>query len=357
MTTTAHSSDLPILITKNTDCWIFFRLSNLIMANKKYTYNEKTLQYEEYKTPIKVKVFRSAGFLSTVLFTGLILFLLSDSFFPSPRQKALEKEVKQMEYHYATIGENVEVLSQDLEKLHNKDSEVHRMIFGIDPLDDAIWNGGVGGAERYVTVNKYAESGDMIVESLSKVDKLKRKMELQEKSLDTLYAMALKKEKRIAAIPSIKPVQEDALKRKMRNLSGYGIRLHPVHKVKKFHKGIDFTAPRGTAIQATGSGVVSRVEKRKTGYGVNVIIDHGFGYTTLYAHMEKVFVKKGQKVSRGHKIGEVGSTGTSTAPHLHYEVRINGKAVNPIDYCLDGLTPEEYKELVEKASVENQSFD
>ena len=151
--------------------------------------------------------------------------------------------------------------------------------------------------------------------------------------------------------------QKLKLKRKVKHLSGYGIRLHPVHKVKKFHKGIDFTAPKGTAIQSTGNGKVVRVEKRRSGYGTNVIIDHGYGFTSLYAHMKTVNVKKGQRVSKGQKIGTVGSTGTSTAPHLHYEVRINGKAVNPIDYCLDGLSPEEYKELIEKATVENQSFD
>ena len=143
----------------------------------------------------------------------------------------------------------------------------------------------------------------------------------------------------------------------MHYLSGYGIRLHPVHKIKKFHKGIDFTAPRGTAIQATGNGVIQRVENRKNGYGRNVIIDHGFGYTTLYAHMQDVDVEVGDTVTKGQKIGTIGSSGTSTAPHLHYEVRINNRPVNPIDYCMDGLTPEEYKELVIRASIENQSFD
>jgi len=156
---------------------------------------------------------------------------------------------------------------------------------------------------------------------------------------------------------TIKPVQEDKLKRKLRHMSGYGIRIHPVHKVNKFHKGIDFTAPKGTAIQATGNGVVKRVQKKKFGYGNNIIIDHGFGYTTLYAHMAELHVKRGDKVTKGQKIGTIGNTGTSTAPHLHYEVRINDRPVNPIDYCMDGLSPEEYKELVQRAATENQSFD
>jgi len=227
----------------------------------------------------------------------------------------------------------------------------------MEPIDDAIWNGGIGGSKRYNHLEDFEKTGEMITESLSNVEKLKRKISIQSNSLDSLFMLAKSKEERLASIPSIKPIQENKLTRKVKHLSGYGIRLHPVHKVKKFHKGIDFTAPKGTAIQSTGNGKVIRVEKRRSGYGTNVIIDHGYGFTSLYAHMKTVNVKKGQRVSKGQKIGTVGSTGTSTAPHLHYEVRINGKAVNPIDYCLDGLSPEEYKELIEKATVENQSFD
>jgi murein DD-endopeptidase MepM/ murein hydrolase activator NlpD len=170
-------------------------------------------------------------------------------------------------------------------------------------------------------------------------------------------ALAKQREKKLLSIPSIKPVREDKLKRNMHSLSGFGYRIHPVHGVKKFHKGIDFTAPRGTAIQATGNGKVIRVQKRRYGYGNNIIIDHGFGYTTLYAHLSEIDIQVGDEVVKGQKIGTIGSTGTSTAPHLHYEVRINDRVVNPIDYCMDGLTLEEYQELVRKASIENQSFD
>jgi len=290
-------------------------------------------------------------------FTSLAFYFVADKYFPGPREVALEREIQQMEYNYANLVEDFGVISKDLETLHQKDSEVHRLIFGISPLDEGIWEGGIGGVDRYENLRMYRENGEVIAESLTKVDKLKRKIDLQTSSLDTLLRLAIEKEKRLSSIPSIKPVVEDKLKRKLRSLSGYGIRLHPVHKVKKLHQGIDFTAPRGTAIQATGDGKVIRVEDKKSGYGKSIVIDHGYGYTTLYAHMRKVMVTKGQKVVKGQKIGEVGSTGTSTAPHCHYEVRINGKAVNPIDYCLDGLSPEEYKELVEKASIENQSFD
>jgi hypothetical protein len=327
------------------------------MSKIKYVYNPTTLQFEEYREPGKTKIQKILGYSLAIAFTSVSIYFLADKYVPSPKVAMLQKEIQQMEYFYTEINEVYSEIAENVESLHKKDSEVHRMIFGIDPMDEAIWNGGIGGAKRYKQVNDNFSSGELVESSLSKLDKLKRKIHMQNMSLDSLYQRAVAKEKMLASIPSIKPVREDKLKRQMRNLSGYGIRLHPVHKVKKLHQGIDFTAPRGTSIQATGSGIVTRVESRRNGYGKNVIIDHGYGFTTLYAHMKEVEVKTGDKVIKGQKIGEVGSTGTSTAPHCHYEVRVNGKAVNPIDYCLDGLSPEEYKELVENASVENQSFD
>lgn len=327
------------------------------MRKEKYVYNQQTLQFEKLKLTTKEKLFRFAGICSAFVFVSTGVFALGYSYLPTPKEQALDRELTQMQYHYSNLTSDFEDIAGDVERLQQKDKDVHRIIFGMEPIDDAIWNGGIGGSKRYNHLEDFEKTSEMITESLSSVQKLKRKISLQSESLDSLFMLAKSKEDRLASIPSIKPVQEDKLKRKVKNLSGYGIRLHPVHKVKKFHKGIDFTAPSGTAIQATGNGKVIRVEKRKSGYGNNVIIDHGYGFTSLYAHMKTVGVRKGMKVTKGQKIGTVGSTGTSTAPHLHYEVRINGKAVNPIDYCLDGLSPDEYKELISKASVENQSFD
>ncbi|HHB52436.1 MAG TPA: M23 family metallopeptidase, partial [Saprospiraceae bacterium] len=198
---------------------------------------------------------------------------------------------------------------------------------------------------------------ELVKEDLNKLAELNRKVELQNESLDTLEKLAIAKANRLASIPSIKPVREDKLKRKISYLSGFGWRNHPIYHIKKFHKGIDFTSPKGTPIQATGNGVVKAVIIKKRGYGKHVIIDHGYGYETLYGHMSKILVKKGDKVVRGQTIGLVGSTGSSTAPHCHYEVHYKGKAINPIDFVFDGMTPEEYQEFVEKAKAENQSLD
>ena len=169
--------------------------------------------------------------------------------------------------------------------------------------------------------------------------------------------MTIERENLLNSTPSIKPVQQNKLARKLNYLSGYGMRIHPIYKIPKFHRGIDFTAPEGTKIQATGDGVIKRVEKKSTGYGLNVLIDHGHDYETLYAHMHEILVKEGQKVKKGEVIGLIGDTGTSTAPHLHYEVHYKGEAVNPIQYVMDGLSPEEYNQLVQKAAESNKSLD
>lgn len=327
------------------------------MSQHKYVFNTETLQYEKVEKNWKKSLLKSIGFLATVLVCAFGLYTVAYTIIPTPKEIAVKRDLTQMEYQFSSISTDFEKIAAQLENLQDKDAEVHRIIFGVNPIDKDIWNGGIGGRENDPYYSNFQNSEEIITDTKSKVEKLKYKLQIQKNSLDTIFQLAKQREEKLLAIPSIKPVQEDKLKRKMRAMSGYGMRIHPVHKVRKFHKGIDFTAPKGTAIQATGNGKVTKVEKRKKGYGNNVTIDHGFGYTTLYAHMSDIDVKKGDKVTKGQKIGSIGNTGTSTAPHLHYEVRINGKHVNPIDYCMDGLTLEEYHELVERASTENQSFD
>lgn len=327
------------------------------MGREKYVFNEKTLQYEKLSSSWKERVGKITGFTLLLLVCSFGLYTIAYTIIPTPKEVAMKRELNQMEYQYSSISTDFEKMADQLNALQRKDAEVHRVIFGIDPIDSTIWEGGTGGSldEEYLSLINSSEK--FVNSTQKKVDNLKYKLQIQKSSLDTIFALAKQREKKLMSIPSIKPVQEDKLKRNMHSMSGFGYRIHPVHGVKKFHKGIDFTAPRGTAIQATGNGKVIRVQNRKYGYGKNVLIDHGFGYTTLYAHMSDIFVKVGEEVTKGQKIGLIGSTGTSTAPHLHYEVRINDKQVNPIDYCMDGLTPEEYQDLVKKASAENQSFD
>ena len=327
------------------------------MKRVKYVLNKHTLQYEKHTESLKTTIVKIFGVLSAVIVSSFLLVSLTHRMFPSPKEKALERELIQMEYQYAAMTDQVSKMSAVLENIQNRDANVHRVLFGMDPIDRSVWEGGSGGHDRFANFTRFANSTDILVNAKSQVDRLERKIYLQSKSLDTIQKMAKARETMLASIPSIKPIREDKLKRNITLLSGFGYRIHPIHKVRKMHAGLDLTAPNGTAIRATGNGVVKRVERKSTGYGRSVIIDHGFGYQTLYAHMNGIDVKPGYKVTKGQKIGTVGNTGTSTASHLHYEVRYKGKPVNPIHYCMDGLDPDEYAELVERASIANQSFD
>lgn len=327
------------------------------MRREKFVYNRQTLQYEKVRLTNKEIFLRIFGFLCAVLVSGFLFTVIIWKFFPSPHEEALLNEIDRLKGELTVLHSDFEKMSNALASMHYRDQRIHRMVLEMDPIDDAVWEGGIGGHDRYAEYRNFRNSGELMAKLRQKADKLKRQMALQSKSLDEIEKMARDKEKMLAAIPSIKPVRADKLNRDVHLLSGFGYRMHPIHKIVKMHAGIDFSAPRGTHIQATGDGTVVKVLKKKTGYGLHVVIDHGYGYQTLYGHMSKVDVKVGQKVKKGQTIGRVGSTGTSTAPHCHYEVHYKGKAVNPIDYVLDGLTPEEYAELVKLAEIQNQSFD
>ena len=325
------------------------------MRKEKFVYNTHTLRYERVEMSTGQKALRVLSFACAALFTAFILTLVSRKLIPAPEVKTLNKEIAEMANHFNELNGEVERLRDVLNKLQERDAYAHRMIFGMDPIDGGVWEGGIGGHDQYGALRQY-KTGDLIASVGQNLQKLKRQMDIQSRSLDTIIVMAKEKEAMLAAIPSIKPVRSDKLARKVNLLSGFGTRIHPIYKVPKMHWGIDFTAPIGTPIQATGAGTV--VESgRASGYGNQVVIDHGFGYKTLYAHMKRIDVKVGQKVVRGQQIGLVGNTGTSTAPHCHYEIMHKGKKINPIHYCMDGLSPVEYQELVEASEMSNQSFD
>ena len=212
---------------------------------------------------------------------------------------------------------------------------------------------GFGGVNRYTELEGY-ENSDIVIQTARKLDQITREVYVQSKSYDELIKLATNKEKMLASIPAIQPISNKDLRR---TASGWGWRIHPIYKIRKFHYGMDFTAPRGTPVYATGDGVVKRVIRSRRGYGNQILIDHGYGYVTQYAHLNGFNVKKGQHVKRGDVIGFVGNTGLSTAPHLHYGVLYNGKYVNPINYYFNDLTADEYEKMVTLSQNAGQSFD
>ncbi|MBP8238828.1 MAG: peptidoglycan DD-metalloendopeptidase family protein [Saprospiraceae bacterium] len=327
------------------------------MRKEKFVYNTHTLRYEKVVEPWSAIILRIFGFVCAALVTGFIFTLVSHRFFPSPKEKALLNEIQQQKELLGDASEDLERLRTQLSSLKDRDAYAYRMIFGMDPIDEAVWEGGVGGHDQYEQLKEFRHSGETMASVQQKIDKLKRQMVIQSKSLDTIMDMSSAKEKMLASMPSIKPVRSDKLNRGVTLLSGFGYRIHPIYKVPRMHSGIDFSAPKGTPIQATGAGKVVKAENEGNGYGLCVTIEHGYGYQTLYAHMSRIDVKVGQKVVRGQAIGLVGSSGASTAPHCHYEVMLRGNKVNPIHYVMDGLSPQEYQSLVKASETANQSFD
>lgn len=327
------------------------------MKKNLFVYNNQTLQFEKHKYKKRSIAMVIGLFAIGFMFSGSIYQHIKIKTNPEAETEALRRELNQMQFKYTMLNETVANLNGKLQDIQQTDANVHRLVFGMDPIDENIWNGGVGGHDKYQDLTMYKNSGQLIKSAQDRVDLLSRQLDLQTTSMDTLLALAKDREQMFAAMPSIKPIREDKLARRITLLSGFGMRIHPVHKTPKMHKGLDFTANKNTPIYSTGAGVVERVEKRKTGYGHNITINHGYGFKTLYGHMSTMMVKEGDKVTKGQEIGRVGNTGTSTAPHLHYEVHLNGQAVDPINYCMDGLTAEEYQAMVESASSASQSFD
>jgi prefoldin subunit 5 len=323
---------------------------------EKFVYNIQTLTYEKVVVPFKTKILQVFGLFSVVLVSSFALLAVLYTIFPSPREKELVREIDQMEHKYNQLGSQLEMMSKVLQNIQERDANVHRAVFGMDPIDEDIWTAGVGGHESHPELSAFKYGQKSIREVVEKVDLLSRQMALQSKSLDTIQRLANNQQNMLASLPSIKPVREDKLQKSIGTLSGFGYRIHPVYKVKRFHAGLDFPARIGTAIQASGDGVVVEAGWHQ-GYGNCVKISHGYGYETLYGHMNKMYVRAGEHIKKGTKIGEVGDTGLSTAPHLHYEVHYKGNPINPINFCMDNLTPQEYQEMVNVATTANQSLD
>ncbi|MFN5169202.1 MAG: M23 family metallopeptidase [Cyclobacteriaceae bacterium] len=324
------------------------------MAKIKYYYDTETCKYERVKTSTGDIILNFLGIVFLTLAMAAGLLLLYVNYFESPKELMLKNEVKELEYYYDNLQIEVDRLNKILADMEFRDDNIYRAVLGAEPIEKSIREAGIGGRDRYEMIReKNILHENIIVDLTESVDRLKRKMYIETKSQDEVVELAAKKEMLLAAIPAIQPVSNKEL---IRLASGFGVRIHPIYRVRKMHTGIDFSANIGTPIYATADGVVEEVQVNFSGYGKMVEIDHGFGYRTRYAHMHGFSVRKGQRVRRGDLIGYVGNTGLSTAPHLHYEVLINGKQVDPIHYFFNDLSPAEYEKIIELASIDNMSL-
>ncbi|MDZ7741445.1 MAG: M23 family metallopeptidase [Bacteroidota bacterium] len=323
------------------------------MAKKQYRYNPKSLRYEEVRVSMRQRFLKALFFLASVAAFSFVVVMVAWSFFDSPKERMLKREVENMKLQYAIFNDRLAEMSGVLEDLEVKDDNIYRVIFEAEPVPASVRKAGFGGADRYAKMDGYQNS-DVIIETAKKLDQLTSQVAVQSESFDEVFRLAKNKTEMLAGIPAIQPVNNKDLRRLS---SYYGYRIDPFYKVSKFHPGLDFSAPTGTEIYATGDGVVKMVRNSRRGYGNTIIIDHGYGYETLYAHISEFKVKKGEKVKRGQLIALVGNTGKSTAPHLHYEIHKHNKTVNPIYYFFNDLTPEEFEKMLELSTIPTQTMD
>jgi murein DD-endopeptidase MepM/ murein hydrolase activator NlpD len=324
------------------------------MARIKYYYDTETCKYERVKAKKSDIVLNALGILSLIVAAAVILVILYINYFESPKELMQRNKLSEQDFYIDNLSKEVEMMKEVLADIENRDDNIYRKILGAEPIDKDIREAGVGGYDRYKDLReKKLLNEDLIIALREKVDQLKRKVYIESKSQDDVIKLAENKEKLFAAIPAIQPISNKQL---LALASGFGYRVHPIYKVKKMHTGIDFAASIGTPIYATADGKVQSVDIKFSGYGKVVEIDHGFGYKTRYAHMHEFAVRQGQNIKRGDLIGYVGNTGLSTAPHLHYEVLINGIQVDPVHYFYNDLSAAEYEKVLELASIENQSL-
>ncbi|NHM00814.1 M23 family metallopeptidase [Flavobacterium difficile] len=325
------------------------------MKRVKYYYDAEKLAFKQIVTKNSTKIGYAMLFLlASALFGFLCFFILSNtSFFETPKSKLQARELETMKLNYNLLNRKIALMEEGLSAIEERDNNLYRVYFNSAAISNEERRAGLGGVNRYKDLEDFNNS-DLIIGSSKKVDEIMKALAIQSVSLDEITKLAKQKANLLKAIPAIQPVKNEDLKQMA---SGFGYRSDPFTKIRKFHKGMDFSAKTGTPIFATGDGIVRKADASLSGYGNHIEISHGYGYLTLYAHLSKYKVRAGQKVKRGDIIGYVGSTGRSEAPHLHYEVHKNGEVVNPLNFYYGSISAKEYVLISKLANQENQSLD
>jgi murein DD-endopeptidase MepM/ murein hydrolase activator NlpD len=323
------------------------------MKKIKYYYNTNTLRYEKLEVPLRVKLLRVFGFIAAALVTAALISYFAFQFVGSPNEKLLRLQNERLKDRYTSLNAKARALEKQMDELEKRDNNVYRAIFEANPIPDSARAKAMEDAKEIATIEGMANN-ELFSSLVNTLNLLSSRVKVQDKSYKQIDELIKNKEKLLSHTPAIQPVSNKDLKR---IASGFGYRIDPVYKTVKMHAGLDFTAPQGTPIYATADGTVSVAGNKGNGYGNHVIINHGYGYETLYGHMVKVKANAGQKVSRGEVIGWVGSTGKSTGPHCHYEVHKNKNKIDPVYFFYNDLSPEQFDRLLKQAASSNQSFD
>jgi len=323
------------------------------MSKVKYKFNKKSLTFDRVQTTFRKRLLYFFTHLSTGLVFAAVVLVLAYNFLDSPKERAQKREIEEMKLQYRILDDQLGKVTRIIKDLQDRDDNIYRVIFESEPIPSAVREAGIGGIDRYERLKGYSNA-DIIIETEKKMDKIMGQLYVQSKSFDEVFHMAKNKEKMLACIPAIQPVNNKDLRRIG---SYFGTRMDPFYKVRKFHEGMDFSASIGTEIYATGNGTIITAGRDAGGYGNEIVIDHSYNYKTVYAHLSRIFVKPGQKILRGQIIGYVGNTGKSTSPHLHYEVRKNGIPLNPIYFFFNDLDPDQFQKMLELSQLPSQTMD
>jgi murein DD-endopeptidase MepM/ murein hydrolase activator NlpD len=326
---------------------------HLLMSKKKYRYNPQSLSYEEVNDGWPVRILKMILYLSPSIVMGLVFAYFFTRQLDSPKEKLLKSEMEVYKTELQRLSKDMDLVSRALDDIEKRDEDLYRLALYADRFPEELRIMGTGGSDRYAYLDGYSNS-TLLKSTSEKMDQLERRLHSQSLSFKELLDLAKNKEKMLASVPAIQPVRNKELKRMA---SGFGYRIDPIYKTRRMHTGMDFTANVGTEVYATGDGVIEELEKSGWGYGNAIVINHGFGFKTRYAHLSAFKVKHGQRVKRGELIGLVGNTGKSTGPHLHYEVVKGGVKVNPIHYYHSDLTPAQYEKLIEMSKNSFKTLD
>ncbi len=319
------------------------------MSKVKYKFNPETLTFQRVEKSLKSKLIKFFYSLISALFFATLGIIVYTMFFDSPKEKILKRENRLLLFQYQELNKKITEIEKVLSELQYRDDNIYRTLFEVEPIPDNLRKAGIGGTKKYEELENL-EHSELIINTSKKIDQLMKQLYIQSKSFDEIVYLTKNKEQWLRSMPAVLPI---LIKDKFKITSHFGIRYDPVYRnVKKMHEGIDFNCATGTNVRATGDGTVIEANRSNRGYGNEVVINHGFGYTTRYAHLSKILVKPGQKVKRGEIIGKVGSTGKSVGPHLHYEVRKNNRPLNPINFFYLDLSPEEYDQMIEASAQE-----
>ncbi len=321
---------------------IYFKTSNLLLRSRKYVLDLSDLQYKQVRLPWKKKMFNFLLWFAGSLGVAFIYGMFISNVFGSPKEKMLNQQIEDLKLQYTLIGRDLDNSLESLNSLRLSDDKRYRPILHMENVAETYRKAGFGGVDRYRDLEGYQNS-TMLIEFKSKIDEIKSMATVQKESFKTISERSVEWRREIDHFPGISPV---SVKFRLGDTFKWRT-IHPILGTSRMHNGQDFEVPYGTDVFATGDGTIVESGWNSGGFGNCIVIDHGYGYQTVYGHLSVIKVSKGQNVKRGDRIGLSGSSGLSSGPHLHYQVEEFGKKENPVNFFNNDVSADEYNDMIQ----------